>query len=269
MGIGDPRPAIPSGLSEQYSEFIVFNAPPADCNAPALETGASFSASFSDGSGRQYVSVGAYPLGPGAQPGYGYLDEGSAYWTNGGYSFNVSGWSENGPIGRSTIEAIARAMDPDFSAACFITTRQLDASELAALGLRAPVPPDGFAIARSNLTVTEAPDAGSCGELPEAEYYPQYNLYWSLESDDATIDASAYRNPGSGAGTPGYIHEGGLNWSDANGTQYSVYGYSKGSGGPVDRETLIAVAQSMDPTLDPSTLQEGPVAIPFEKRMAE
>jgi hypothetical protein len=53
----------------------------------------------------------------------------------------------------------------------------------------------------------------------------------------------------------GYISEGGISWTKADGTTYSVYGWI--NTGPMDRETLTAVAQSMDPALDVSTLDEG------------
>jgi hypothetical protein len=261
MGIGDPRGAIPSGLSEQQIEIIAFTSPPADCNAPALVGASSFSASFGDARGGTQVYLSAYPIGPNGQPSYGYIDEGSAWWTNNTYGFNVGGWTQNGPIGREAVERIARALDPNFSAACFVSTRPLAESELAALGFRVPVAPEGFTITTSTLTATEAPGGSGCAQLPDAQYYPQYNLYWTMEGPDgATIEASAFRHPQSESG-PGYIHENGLNWSDASGTQFSVYGYSKSGGrsAAVDRETLIAVAQSMDPTLDVSKLQEGPV----------
>jgi hypothetical protein len=261
IGVGDPRPAIPAGLEEQYSEFWVFVAPPADCNATALDNPGSFSASWAEADGgAPYVSASAYPVAPGSKPGYGYLDAGSAYWSNGSFQFNVSAYGDNGPLGRDTIEAIARAMDPDFSSACFIASRELDPAELEGLGFHAPATPDGYEVTNTYLNVTEAP-GGDCGESPDAEYYPQYNLHWMMEGDGTVIEANASRYPQNTA-SQGYIHENGLNWTDANGTSYSVYGYSRDGNTGFDIDTLIAVAQSMDPSLDPSTLEEGPIGIP-------
>jgi hypothetical protein len=263
IGVGDPRPAVPSGLAEQYSEFYVFTAPPADCDAVELEQPGSFSASWGGDGDARYVSVGVYPAYDG-WASYGYLDSGSAYWRNGAFQFNVSAYGPEGGLGRDVVEGLARALDPDFSSACFVINRELDESELAALGFQAPVAPEGFEIMSSSLTANEAP-SGDCGDVPDAEFYPQYNLHWMMESSDgAVIETNASRYPGSEQG-PGYIYESGLNWSDSQGTQYSVYGWSKGGSGTIERDILVAVAQSMDPSLDPSTLEEGPIALPAEK----
>lgn len=262
LGVGDPRPAIPAGLEEQYADFVVFTAPPASCSPVALEGQGSFSASWGDRSGAS-VNVSVYPAG-GSQPGYGYMDAGSAYWIANGYSYNVSAYGPSGPLGDGAVEAIARAMDPDFSAACFVRTRPLAASELAALGFVAPAAPDGYTVAASNLQVTEAPGGADCGVSPDAGHYPQYSLYWTMENGDgAVIEASASRYPGATQSEPGFIYDGGLNWQDSRGTFYAVYAYGKDGSSTVGRDALIAVARSMDSNLDPSTLQEGggPIAI--------
>ncbi|MCA9830272.1 MAG: hypothetical protein R3B97_11730 [Dehalococcoidia bacterium] len=257
LGVGDPRPAVPAGLEEQYSEFVVFTAPPADCNAAKLDGVGSFSASWGDRSGMS-VSVSAYPAGNGPVPGLGYLDDGSASWMAGGLSFSVWGYGPNGPIGKDAIRAIASAMDSNFSAACFVTTRNLTPGELAVLGFKAPAAPDGFEVTSANLQATEAPGAGDCAGLSDADYYPQYNLNWTLEGKDGmVIEATASRHPKAGDQSPGFIFDGGINWMASDGTFYAVYSYSKEGVAPVSRDTLIAVARSMDPALDPSTLQEG------------
>jgi hypothetical protein len=266
LGIGDPRPAIPGDLVEQYSDFQVFTAPPASCDAAELTGAGSFNASFAesaDGSGKTYVSVGAWAQPAGSYAGLGYMDEGSAYWTNNGFSFNVSGYGENGPLGRDVIEAIARAMDSDFANACFISTRQLNVSELPGLGFNAATPPEGYEIVNSWLSASEAP--GCAAGTPDADYYPQYSFNWSFRNGDGVqIEAGAYRYGGANEPQPGYIYEHGMNWSGSDGTQYSVYSYSNdGSGSGADRETLIQVALSMDPDLDVDALEEGPDAIPY------
>lgn len=257
LGVGDPRPALPAGLDEQYAEFVVFAAPPAGCNAVALDSAGSFSASWGDRSGLS-VSVSAYSTGEGSVAGYGYFADGGANWANRGLSFSVWGYGPNGPLGKDTIRAIASAMDPDFSSACLVTTRQLSPGELPSLGFTAPSAPGGFAVSNSNLQATEAPGSADCAGLSDAEYYPQYNLNWTLEGKDGlVIEATASRHPKAGEQSPGFIFDGGINWMSADGTFYSVYSYSRDGGATGSRDTLIAVARSMDPALDPSTLQEG------------
>ncbi|MGD9933974.1 MAG: hypothetical protein AB7T37_09670 [Dehalococcoidia bacterium] len=263
LGVGDPRPAIPAGLDEQYAQFTVFTAPPADCNAVKLEGQGSFSASWGDRSGAS-VNVGVYSAGEGSQSGPGYIDSGSAYWVSNGFGYNVSAYGPGGPMGSEVVKAIATAMDPDFSAACFVSTRELAAAELAALGFAAPVAPEGFKVTVANLQVAEAPGDANCGVSPDAGYYPQYNLHWTMENGDgAVIEATASRHPQAGEPEPGFIHDGGINWTGSDRTFYAVYSYSKDDSTRISRDTMIAVARSMDPSLDPSTLQEGggPIAI--------
>ena len=263
LGVGDPRPAIPAGLDEQYAQFTVFTPPPADCNAVELEGQGSFSASWGDRSGES-VNVSVYSAGEGSQSGYGYIDSGSAYWVSNGFGYNVSAYGPSGPMGNDVVKAIAAALDPDFSAACFISTRELAANELAALGFAAPVAPEGFKVTRANLQVVEAPGSANCGTSPDAAYYPQYNLYWTMENGDGVvIEATTSRHPQAGDPEPGFIHDGGMNWMGSDGTFYAVYTYSKDGSTTVSRDTMIAIARTMDPSLDPSTLQDGggPIAI--------
>ncbi len=266
MGVGDPRPAIPIGLQEQYAEFTVFKAPPADCNVPEIEVDGNFNATFSnvdDGKESTWVDVSAYPVSPGGYENFGYLDEDGAFWSNGSHHFNVSGWREDGPLGRDTIEAIALAMDPAFGSACFIRNRELTDSDLAEFGLSAPVVPDGWFLVESTLNVSEAP-GGSCDDLPDAEFFPQLNLFWIFEGEGIVIEAIANRYGTTEAKRSGFIYENGLNWTKDDGTIFDVSGYEQRNEGGIDIEILIAIALSMDPTLDVDELEEDSIAIPLD-----
>lgn len=263
IGVGDPRPAIPAGLAEQFKQFVTFTAPPADCKAVALEHAGSFSASWGDTAGRS-VSVNAYA---GAMDGErtGYIDDSSASWVNGGVGYNVAAYGPQGGMGREVVEKIARALDPDFASACFIQTRQLAEAELGGLGFRAPVAPEGFRMASADLQVTGVPAGGGCSDTPDAAYYPQYNLWWTMEDGKgAVIEAHAARSPQQGKGGEGMISDVWLAWQAADGTFYSVYGYSKDGQGTASRDALIAVAKSMDPSLDVSKLPEGGKVMPMD-----
>ena len=114
LGIGDPRPAMPSGFSEVFSQFVVYTEPAAGCDTPKLETRGSFSANFAttggEAKGGGNVSVNAYGLPGDTEAGPGYMDDSSANWSNGTYQFSVYGNRPDGPLGANNIRAIARAM---------------------------------------------------------------------------------------------------------------------------------------------------------------
>ena len=64
---------------------------------------------------------------------------------------------------------------------------------------------------------------------------------------------------------PGSISGYGLNWTDGKGTQYSVHGFTSRKQ-TLGKDVLIAIAKSIDPTLDVSKLDEQPeVPRPYTK----
>ena len=267
LGIGDPRPAIPQGLTEQYAQFIVFTAPPPSCNAPKLTAGSGFNASFGDNGadpkGGGYLSISANSI-PDGQPAYpGYADAYSASWSNGKFQFNVSAGGPNSGLGQDTVRAVARALDPGFDNACLMTNRQLTEAEFLALGFKKPAVPDGFSIGEWQFNASEV--NGNCkpSDLP-AGAGNSYGGNWSMSTaaGDAFIGVGINRQTNSPkdptTGT-GYISDYGLGWSDGNGTYFSVNG--KAVDGKVTRDMLIAVAKSIDPSLDVTKLQEQPGAV--------
>lgn len=253
LGIGDPRPAIPSGFQQAELNVTAFNAPAAGCDTSIKPTeGMSFNASWQKDNGADYLGVSVYNNGyPNDFPGN--ITEYGANWSRDGLQFGVYGKSED-PLGIETIRAIAKALDPQFNEACFIRDRNLTEGELPALGFSAPKAPDGFKVARSNMTASEI--AAGC-EKPEG-FEPSYNANWSFENGGDFIEAGANFYGARAEGEPaGYRGPNSLNWTNEKGVNFYVNAYSKGINAEVDQEVLIAVAKSMDSTFDISKLQDG------------
>lgn len=256
FGIGDPRPAIPSGMNLSESHITAFKEPAAGCDTSVRPTeGFGLYASW-QGSNGHSLGVSVTGLPPGSDTSSpGYIDQYSASWTNRGIQFSVWYASEKPDAANlDVIRAVARALDPSFDDACFVSQRQLTAADLGSVGLREPTPPTGYAIVGSWLTATDI--APGCAR--PAGFIPSYNLHWTLERGADTIDVNVYASPGSVKNpTPGgWIGDYGLGWVAADGTSYSISGYSEGVNPNVSRDDLIAVARSLDPSLDISILVE-------------
>jgi hypothetical protein len=188
---------------------------------------------------------------PGNSGGYG------ANWINGKYHFNV-GAKMDPPIEAGIVEAIARALDPQFDNACMARERTLTASEMAALGINSPSIPDGYSVARTYMATTEL--SGDCTSEAKASYTAYPRAEWNLRGPDgAVIDVRANKAPDMPpeARKTGSISENGIWWWTDAGVQYEVFGYMEGGNGFPSRETLIAVAKSLDPGLDVDSLQPG------------
>jgi hypothetical protein len=257
-GIGDPRPAIPPEYVENYFDFRTYVPPPEDCGVPAPEGyGTSFSASwYADGVGG--ISVSAYQMAPSSDKYPGYIDDWSAYWTNGDWQFSIYGDKGGVGLGYDTIVAIATALDPGFADACLLENVTLTEAEFAALGFGLPVVPEGYVLNSSSFSTQTA--SGDCSDVP---YLGGSNGWWSYSDTANNIDVSVWRAEGDfelPEGPNGSISDNYLSWMDATGTSYSVSGYSMtGTSAGPGRDVLVAVALSLDPTLDPSTLPEAPV----------
>lgn len=251
LGIGDPRPAIPSGFTENHSNIDRFVAPPADCPGADLEppVNSGFYAGFGDDAGG-WLDISAWPQYENVTwPGY--IDENGASWSNGDWSYNVYGNRNGVGLGREAIEAIARAMDPNFNDACFIQSNEL--ADPTSVGLGTVTPPDGYTVTNTRHTVTDAPD--NCDV--DVEGYPNYNLNWTVENGDNTYEVNANHYPVQDGEYEvyGYISDWGMSWGD-EGSHYNISAVSRGVSGTPDRDAMIAIAQSLDPSLDVSTLQE-------------
>lgn len=249
FGVGDPRPAIPAGYSEESSSIFVFTPPAGDCpdNGAEPPTGDSFWASFIDGSNYLQVSVYRYPETERvASPVY--MDIWGANWNSNGLGFSVYGGDE---IGQETILAIARALDPAFSETCMIAPTEIDEGALAGLGLGVPVVPDGYTLAESRLIARTLPDGCDGGE----EFSDSYEFSWTFEGEgEAQIHINVSKSDGFEGEPWGYIGEGNVEWSH-DGTYGSVWAYNGNQG--LGAEALEAIATSVDPGLDVSTLEEG------------
>lgn len=260
LGIGDPRSSIPTEYAEIGFQLATFTAPPASCGEPPLgEAGTvSFSAEFSAGD-LAYLGVSASAVGAGEPPSPGYLNDYNASWSNGKFQFQVWAKSQE-PLGRETIVAIAKALDPTFSEQCLLRETVLTAEELAAAGLRAPAVPADYALTSSSLVATGI--AADCPNPPEWFTRLTYSLNWTLKGEDGTV-IDVYVNRTDGAGEKfvkqeagGYISDFGLGWVDAGGTIYQVQGSTIGISAKPPMDVLIAVAKSLDPALDVDSLQQ-------------
>ena len=169
-----------------------------------------------------------------------------------------------GPALHSVIElnpealAIAKALDPGFNEACFIRERKLAEGELAGLGFSPAKAPAGYKLESSNLMASEI---GAACPKPDV-WEPNYSRNWTCLGGATVIQASANRYGTSGSSDgAGYQSSNYLSWTSRGGTQFSVNAYSKGISPDVDKDDLVAVAKSMDPTFDLSKLDEQPDGI--------
>src|SRR4051794_24905215 len=86
---------------------------------------------------------------------------------------------------------------------------------------------------------------------------------WTMEGNgffiNANITRTTYKQPPPGTG---FISDSNINWVKADGTMYSVSGYSKEKGAGPGRDVLEAIAKSMDPDFDASKLNDGGGTVP-------
>lgn len=254
LGIGDPRPAIPSGFTQSNFQLYTFSRPDASCPPTGAEppSGISFWAQWTGDNGRSYLEVNVYQdqyQGDVSWPGN--LDEWGANWTRNGVSYGVWGSNEKGGLGVDVIEAVARAIDPQFSSQCLIALTPLSESDLAGLGINAPAA-DGWTIAKSTLNRRGVnPSCPNAGDYQDST---SYELNWALESDDGQVQAYAWMS-GQGADGGdrwGYIYDGGIEWGYGN-RNFSVWGDIKGDNA---RDVLVEIATSLDPSFNVDDLTE-------------
>jgi hypothetical protein len=194
-------------------------------------------------------------VGAGEPPSPGYLNDSNARWSNGKFQFQV--WEKSqAPLGRETIVAIAKALDPTFTEQCLVGETTVTAAELAAAGLRAPAVPASYALTSSSLVAM-----GIAADCPKPEWYPliNYSLSWTLTGEDGTvIDVYVNRTDGGSVEKKpeagGYISDYGVSWVDAEGTSYAVHGSTIGISAKPPMDVLVAVAKSLDPALDVDSL---------------
>lgn len=263
FGVGDPRPAIPSGLALSEVHITAFREPAAGCDTSVKPTeGFGLYAYWNSDQGDSLgVSVTGLPAGADASSP-GYIDQYSASWASRGLQFSVWYGGKDGSGSADVIRAVAKALDPSFSDACFVRQRTLTEADIQRLGFRAPVPPAGYTVTRS---ASFAMDIDPGCQRPQG-FAASYSLSWTLEKGADVIDVAIYASPGASASGEffGWISDYGIGWVTADGTSYNVNAYSKGINPAVSRDDLIAVAKSLDPALDIEKLekQAGGGAVP-------
>lgn len=245
LGIGDPRPAIPSGYAESDFSLTYLSTPACAAASPA-DGEVSLFALFENASGST-IGIGAWSLaGSSSYPGT--IQDGLVAWSSGVYQFSVYGDGTGGPLASSVLVPIAQKLDPAFSADCSLQPVTLAPADLPALGFHAPAAPPGYAPTGSSLTGEVV--GASCTK--HFDFRGTYVLFWSFSSGEGfVITASADRvvSDQPGPRTDPVISDSCISWSDDLGTTFFVAGYSAvGAGGP-GQSVLAAVARSMDPGL--------------------
>ena len=245
LGIGDPRPAIPSGYA--LSDFqLTFLAAPA-CAAPAPDTEVVLSATFQSAAGGS-IGIGAWSL-DGSDPYPGTLEDGLVAWSSDRYQFSVWGSAGDGtPLSSPALVAIARALDPAFSAACALQPVVLSPGDLDALGFHAPAAPAGYALTFSSLTG----DVVGSACTRTFSFGGTYSLFWTFaNAEGSLVAATAFRvvSGHPGPRTAPAVSDSCISWSDDRGTSFFVSGNSVSGGPGPGIAALIGVARSMDPGL--------------------
>lgn len=117
LGVGDPRPAVPAGWTEEGVSSVIYLPPTDTCGRPPLVGGGSLTASYtqtnSDGSWAGALFITANALPPDVETMPGFISDYSVSWSNGTYSFGVYAKAETA-MPRDQLLAIARALDPAF-----------------------------------------------------------------------------------------------------------------------------------------------------------
>jgi len=267
LGIGDIRPLVAENFNQTFFDLAYFAAPRAKCGNAPRPVSTYFMASFWRESDASWIYATAAEIDRTIYPdiGAGYIDAGGAIWSTERFGFAVaagSGQFYEG-AGVERIKELAKALDPNVDFSCFVTTTQLSRDDAMLLGFHPPAPPAGYRETVSWINRQGA--APGCTSAPPTSY----SMFWSFadESGGAVIEALIARTESQPPQPPqGAIGEGSIWWTDALGTYYSVAGYSMTSAVPPSRETLVALARQMDPTLDPTVLP-GWEALPSPRRV--
>lgn len=250
-GLGDPRGAIPGGLTEAgvYSNTLT---PPAEgCNTPAPEYADAFqfSANFHNDDASKFLSINIHPLYPEVDRAVGRLEYGSLSWTDGTRQFYVSAQLGDAAESNDVVLAVGRALDTGFDHRCILAASPIGADELQDLGVGTPLVPDGFRLDNGNAVRYSL--QGDCSGVDGAG--DSFRAAWFLYNADipAGIEVTAWRGQGeTWRAEPNTSTPYGWFWVDANGTNFAL----SGGKGQVPEETLVEIARSLDPNFDPANL---------------
>jgi hypothetical protein len=115
LGIGDPRPAIPAGWTEENASVVTYTPAEQDCGGGPLLEGGSFNATYlqsaSDGSFLGALLMSASALPPNVDTAPGSISDYGLSWSDGNFQYSVYA-KANEPVARGVLVAIAQAMDP-------------------------------------------------------------------------------------------------------------------------------------------------------------
>lgn len=253
LGFGDPREAIPSGFEGQHVDVRTITTPEADCPGADREGPGSegFHASLRSDTGDGWIEMSAWQARGNGHDRPAAADEDSVTWTTGDWRFAVHGHQDGEGLGADTLQAIAVTLDPGFDVQCMVEEHELTSSELGEHGFKAPELPDGYSIAGEALTMAALPE--DCdGEY--ADKLPAYQLSWSIEGPDHRFEILVTRDAGDSGDMNGHIGEHGMGWQDADGTVFRIRADSRDEAA---RDAMLAIAHSLDPSLDPTELDEG------------
>ena len=251
--------ALPSGFSETNVYAQAFDAPAADCDVPDdVQIPTSFNASWSNGSDGwlsfNVFSSNAYYY-PEDEFRVGYSNDYSVSWSDGTLQYEIYGNDNRGGLGAETLEAIARAVDPNFDQSCRLIEREFTQAELAAVGISWPTTPDGYELVETHTSGSE--QTAGCGADVGTAYF---SGNWTFETDGSgVLHAYAWFNERSGEEfiEGGYIGQNHMSWQAANGVRYSIEAWSK-TNDEGDRDAMIEVARSLDPDIDIDSFKEEP-----------
>ncbi len=248
MGIGDPRPAVPSGYTEAMEEIVRLVTPDAGCpSTPAPEGWPASRVSVHWGNGQRMLSADITSVPAGTTASAGRFGGGYGNWTTGKLQFYLS-WDP--AIGDAAARALAAALDPEFAKACVADIADMTGAQFAALGLSEPKPPQGYRLEGARQAFTTAPSAG-CAGGGAAGFVAKWMFY--SESVGGVIEAGVFSGPRpvEFASIPN-IENQTLYWKDTKGREYYVAGFKADFA--QKRADLVALAKSMDPAFDEKNL---------------
>lgn len=249
IGVGDFRPALPAGYTEQFREFTRVVEPPASCNAPKMEGMSAVTAyfGFSDGAGSLNISINGLN-------GYAGLDAssagpGSLNWANDDFSFSLN-W-DPARIDDEAVHRVGRALDLGFDSVCFISYDHVPgAIDFAAEGIVEPIPPEGYSLENGFQISSRA--FGGC-----AQGVNGLTVRWYMHSQDGgAIEAGVLVGPQNLKFSHFLFFEGHtFYWKDDRGRSYFI---TPNDGVQPDRGMFVAIALSMDPTFTEAKLEAAP-----------